>query len=368
MRAVHRRSLLAGLGSVVGMAVVGRAVAATDDPPPGLPVTLVRSHEFTGAIVVERVERPLTHLALSWDDGTARPRMRLRDESGWREWAVPDGCGARPDHDVRWAGGVLVVANAATGYEIEGAGTALVEEIDVLGGPLRPHDPGAVQSDRFYDTPVRRYRNRASWGADESLRFTEDGTNRFPDDFHPVQTLTVHHTATGVDSTDPAATVRAVYRTQTVTEDFGDMGYHLLIDPAGTVYEGRASGTDPLPVFGPPTGGHLLVNTAAHVLSHNPGNIGVALLGDFTTAGPTPAARESLVTVLSILAALCDLDPTGRTDYVNPVTGTTATVDTICGHRDWPSSTECPGDAFHPDLPALRTDVARALSGPAQRP
>ena len=66
-----------------------------------------------------------------------------------------------------------------------------------------------------------------------------------------MQTLTVHHTVTANTDPDPAATVRAIYFFHCITEDFGDIGYHLLIDQAGTVYEGRYSGPDPVPVFGP---------------------------------------------------------------------------------------------------------------------
>ena len=95
------------------------------------------------------------------------------------------------------------------------------------------------------------YLSRAGWGADESLRFEPDGTEKFPPAFFDVQTLTVHHTVTANSDPDPAATVRAIYFFQCITEDFGDIGYHLLIDQAGTVYEGRYSGPDPLPVFGP---------------------------------------------------------------------------------------------------------------------
>lgn len=143
--------------------------------------------------------------------------------------------------------------------------------------------------------------------------------------------------------------------------DWGDIGYHLLIDQAGTVYEGRYSGPDPLPVIGPrPVGPRLSMVTGAYVGGWNSGNTGVALLGDLTSVQPTPAARASLVRVLAALARVADRDPLGTTDYVNPVNGTTKTVRTIAGHRDR-AATECPGDTFYPTLPQLREDVAAAL-------
>jgi hypothetical protein len=209
-----------------------------------------------------------------------------------------------------------------------------------------------------------RYLSRAGWGADESLRFAPDGTEVWPPEFFPVQTLTVHHTAGINDDPDPAATVRAIYFFHCVTQGFGDVGYHLLIDESGTVYEGRWSGTDAVPVFGPELGSDhrpLMVN-AGHALGFNAGNIGVALLGDFTSQLPKRAARRSLTLVLALLAAVERLNPTGMTDYVNPISGATATVNTIAGHRDW-NPTECPGNTFYPQLPSLRRDVKRLLGG-----
>jgi N-acetylmuramoyl-L-alanine amidase-like protein len=205
------------------------------------------------------------------------------------------------------------------------------------------------------------YLSRAGWGADESLRFNPDGTEKFPTAFFDVQTLTVHHTVTANSDPDPAATVRAVYFFQCITEDWGDIGYHLLIDQAGTVYEGRYSGPDLLPVFGPrPVGPRPSMVNGAHVGGFNAGNVGVALLGDLTSVSPTPAARRSLVAVLAALARVTDRDPLGTTSYVNPISGATRTVKTLAGHRDW-AATECPGNAFYPTLPSLREDVAAAL-------
>lgn len=179
--------------------------------------------------------------------------------------------------------------------------------------------------------------------------------------FFDVQTLTVHHTVTLNSDPDPAATVLAIYFLHCITEDFGDIGYHLLVDQAGTVYEGRYSGPDPLTVFGPrQLGPRPSMVTGAHVGGWNSGNLGVALLGGLTGVQPTAAARASLVRVLAALARTTDRDPLGTTNFVNPVNGTTKTVRTIAGHRDW-APTECPGNTFYPTLPQLREEVAAAL-------
>src|SRR5215470_13248489 len=94
------------------------------------------------------------------------------------------------------------------------------------------------------------YMNRAAWGADESLRYTNNGGYWDPE-WYPVKTLTVHHTGFVVDPDGPTA-VNDIYVKQTLYGDgttgggvgWGDIGYNLLIDDQGVVYEGRWSGSD----------------------------------------------------------------------------------------------------------------------------
>ena len=116
-----------------------------------------------------------------------------------------------------------------------------------------PTDPPPGVRDRA------RYRNRAGWEADESLRFGSDGTELFPTAFFDVQTFTVHHTVMANADPTPAATVRAIYVAHTVAQNFGDIGYHLLVDQQGGVYEGRLVGPDPVPRVRPPRGPPPLV-------------------------------------------------------------------------------------------------------------
>ncbi len=226
--------------------------------------------------------------------------------------------------------------------------------------------PSTAAAERNRSSWVRsegfRYLDRSGWEANESYRFQPDGTEIFPPAYFNVQTLTVHHTVTANSDENPAATVRAIYFDQAVTKGWGDIGYHLMIDQAGTVYEGRYSGSDSVPVFGPRrVGPYPSMVNAAHVGGFNAGNIGIALLGDLTSTGPTEAAYSSLTHALAALAAVTRLDPLGSTNYVNPISGATRTVRTIAGHRDW-GATECPGNAFYPDLPQLRQDVAGLMA------
>jgi hypothetical protein len=203
--------------------------------------------------------------------------------------------------------------------------------------------------------------SRAGWGADESLRF-KNGQEVWPPEFHPVQKLIVHHTATKNGDPDPAATIRSIYYYHAVTQGWGDIGYNFLVDESGRIYEGRYSRS-----YAPgeyPTGEDLAGNgvTGAHAQGFNSGTVGAALLGTLTDRDATAAARDALERFLAWKAERHGIDPKGSSLYVNPVNGTQKTFPNIAGHRDL-NATECPGNVFYSSLPALRDAVAARIAG-----
>jgi hypothetical protein len=360
--------LLAGPASVAAAAVSASAPKAAG---PIIPRTLARRSGGPSPLRVERTSFPLSHLTVRWN-GPVQPVVRIRSGFSWGSWQPIHACRGGKDGADAVGRCALLTTPGAVGYEIGSSGAAgeiSATELNTVDGPARAR--AAAPADTLTiggrSAPVR-YLSRAAWGADESLRFGPDGTETWPPAYFPVQTLTVHHTATANNDRDPAATVRAIYYYHAVTQGWGDIGYQLLIDEAGTAYEGRWSGPDPEPVVGPdlgPDGRPQMVN-GAHVGGFNAGNIGVALLGDFTSRQPTRAARDALTQVLALLAGVMNLDPLGTTNYVNPISGATRTVPTISGHRDW-QPTECPGNRFYPKLPSVRRDVAGLLGAGAAR-
>lgn len=373
----RRAVLSAALGAGAAATLTGRAAAAEPlpaPPPPGpaVPRTLT-AVGAAGTSVTPGF--PVGHVGVTWSGPPVGGSIRFRDAQGWGAWRpLTEGCSPEPART-----GALVAGGGALGYEVAppaGAADPTVLAVNTTDGPaigraapaadgLDVAAIGALPGGRRASPRLGRgfrYRSRAGWGADESFRFTPEGTERFPEEYHPVQTLTVHHTADGSDSTDYPARVRAMYAWHIFERDFGDIGYHLLIDPEGTVYEGRWSGADGRPVFGPAgPDGEPLLSSGAHVGGFNAGNVGVALMGNLNTAGPTPEARRTLVRVLAVLADVTGVDPVGRVDYVNPVNGRTRTMDAISGHRDW-AANECPGESFYPQLPAIRQEVAALLA------
>ncbi len=210
-------------------------------------------------------------------------------------------------------------------------------------------------------TPIPGVISRAAWGADESLRFDGAGDERWPREYFPLQKLVVHHTAGRNADPNPAATVRAIYYFHAVTRRWGDIGYNYLIDEAGRVYEGRHSrdywnGTNPTS-----DDASGLAVAGGHAKYHNPGTMGIALLGTFSIQAPTAAARASLVRMLAWASVKYHIDPRATSTYVNPQTGLRRTTSNITGHRDY-QATSCPGGALYALLPTIRNQVAAAMN------
>ena len=195
---------------------------------------------------------------------------------------------------------------------------------------------------------------RAAWGADESLGLNADGRERWPLADWPLQILVVHHTAWPEPVGPPADAVSRIHRLHAAERGWGDIGYGYLIAADGTIYEGRST-TRSRPAHTP---------AGAHVRDHNAGSLGIALLGGFATSEPAPAAREALVAIMAFEAARANIDPTGTTVYVNPVTGRGAFVPIIAAHRDL-APTECPGDALNRLLPEIRLATSVAVRSPS---
>ncbi|MCS7003108.1 MAG: peptidoglycan recognition protein family protein, partial [Dehalococcoidia bacterium] len=162
----------------------------------------------------------------------------------------------------------------------------------------------------------------------------------WPPEYQPVQKIIVHHTVTANQDPDPAATVRAIYYYHAVVLGWGDIGYNLLIDEHGNVYEGRFGGVG---VIG------------AHAKDFNSGTVGIALLGAFDAQYVSMAAERALAGIVA--GTYGNLAPFGVSLFNNVM------LPTISGHRDCVSTT-CPGAFAYQQLPNMRDSVARALGQP----
>ncbi|MDO8211351.1 N-acetylmuramoyl-L-alanine amidase [Conexibacter sp. CPCC 206217] len=191
-----------------------------------------------------------------------------------------------------------------------------------------------------------------------------DPTNACPPRAAPrygrVDFSVVHHTEslTSYSRAGAAAMVLAICRFHRNGNGWLDIGYNLLVDRFGTVYEGRAGGVEQ-PVIGAQAGGWNSVST------------GVAVIGSFSSRPPPAAAQEALTRVLAWKLSLAGVPATGtiaRTssggDENRWPSGTNVRFARVSGHRD-ADSTDCPGGALYALLPRLRAEVAARLPAPA---
>ncbi|MBZ6140493.1 peptidoglycan recognition protein family protein [Streptomyces olivaceus] len=172
-----------------------------------------------------------------------------------------------------------------------------------------------------------------------------------------VVAVFVHHTDTpnGYDCADVPAILRGVYQGQTGARDWDDIGYNFVVDRCGTVYEGRAGGTD-------------RAVTGAHTQGFNHRTTGIAALGTYTAGVPVP---EELTDAIAAVAAWklggTGTDPRAEVALVSSnglsrfAAGATATLPAVAGHDDG-YATDCPGAALAARLGDVR-EAAALLQG-----
>ncbi|MEW1679711.1 peptidoglycan recognition protein [Streptomyces sp. T12] len=172
-----------------------------------------------------------------------------------------------------------------------------------------------------------------------------------------VVAVFVHHTDSpnGYDCADAPGIIRGLYDGQTEGRDWDDLGYNFVVDRCGTVYEGRAGGTD-RPV------------TGAHTQGFNHRTAGIAALGTFTEGVEVPEVMlRAIAAVSAWKLGPSGTDPRAEVRLVSSnggsryAAGTAATLPAVAGHSDG-YMTDCPGAALHARLPEIR-DLAARLQG-----
>ncbi|NQZ56308.1 MAG: N-acetylmuramoyl-L-alanine amidase [Lentisphaeraceae bacterium] len=109
----------------------------------------------------------------------------------------------------------------------------------------------------------------------------------------PYSRITLHHTSDSKDTfpSDNKAYLRSIQNHHQRANKWADIAYHFLIGENGEIFEGR-----------------LLCYQGAHVKRHNPGNIGIALLGNFDTQKLNLAQTKTLTKLLDALRERYDID------------------------------------------------------------
>jgi hypothetical protein len=157
----------------------------------------------------------------------------------------------------------------------------------------------------------------------------------------PPDHIVVHHTASG-NTTDYSLLQagRLSHWIQDLhmdTNGWADAGQQLTISRGGYVMEGRDKSLSSI------QSGQLAVG--AQTANQNSHTIGIENEGLYTSQDTTVALFNSLVQTCAWLCSVYHLDPHAA----------------IVGHRDYVTTTECPGDVLYARLPELRNRVATAL-------
>lgn len=141
-------------------------------------------------------------------------------------------------------------------------------------------------------------------------------------------TVVIHHSGNSGE-TDPVE----IEKKHMGENGWKDVGYHYLVRPDGSIYEGC----------------HLAYK-GTHVLGANSNKIGILIMGDFeaqwydfdddVSAAQTSAAQALIMTL--------------KAEF--------PTIKSLGGHRDYKAGTECPGGKLYSLIPTMR--AATGLGGP----
>jgi hypothetical protein len=216
-----------------------------------------------------------------------------------------------------------------------------------LKGDIQVHffNPGPGEGGLLPDVPVAADRDGCECALPTHKKRQEwCTTGNCPPAPNPSMTtvthLIVHHAAGTNTSNNWSAVVTSIWNYHVNTNGWADIGYNWLVAPDGSLFQGR--------------GDNVL---GAHFCGTNAGTMGVCMLGTYTNTSVSPAAAHMLSSLLAWKCCVRGLDPLA-TSFHN---ASGLSLKRISGHRDG-CSTECPGTAFYPNLPAVRDSVAQMLS------
>src|SRR4051794_31702404 len=192
----------------------------------------------------------------------------------------------------------------------------------------------APPSRRLSVAGAPRIVTRALWQADEKIK------RERPHYAKSIKIAVVHHTA-GTNAYTPAqaaAIVRGIEIYHVKGNGWNDIGYNFLVDRFGNVYEGRYGGVQQNVI-------------GAHAEGFNTGTVGVALIGNFQAATPTPVQQTALVNLLAWRLDVAHVYPLSTVVYTSGGnakfrSGRQVTLRAISGHRDTGPS-ECPGNGTY---------------------
>lgn len=215
-------------------------------------------------------------------------------------------------------------------------------------------------------------KNLLTWrpGEDTSSTASKQG-DIDPPDYFAIERIIIHDM--GCDTKkpgcnnkerDPLETIQGIYRYHSVTQGWGDIGYHYIIDYWGRIYEGRYGGNGA-------RGAHTYYNKNCD--NFNVGTVGILLMGNYEKATLSEIMYKSLSELVAWVSATNSLDPTDSSYYSevwhSPKQGKTCDISRggltsaytgpiVIGHNDVEESNSDPGTV---DLKRVRKEAKEIL-------
>ena len=197
---------------------------------------------------------------------------------------------------------------------------------------------------------------REEWGANPAY------LNWWPN-YAPADHVVVHHTAGTNDYTaeQSPSIVRGIYYYHAVILGWGDIGYNLLVDKYGQVFEGRYGTLDSDP-------GTMVVG--GHSYGANTGTMGIAMMGNYSFVSPSSIQIERVGQMTGWFLARAGItDAYGSSRFTFRATqkyrrGQTIDLDTISAHRDV-GYTTCPGDVGYSMMDWIRSAAQEQIDNGA---
>jgi hypothetical protein len=257
----------------------------------------------------------------------------------------------RAGTDLIWVGaadGIEVLVTGPRGRKVSDIVVDLIDPLEAPGDATATTGPEAAPGAGRVPGPA--IARRSDWGADERLMTWT------PAYAGPVKAITFHHTATDNNyaPNDVPRIMRAIYYYQAVARGWGDIGYNVLVDRFGRLWEGRYGGLS-RPVIG------------AHAGGYNRQTAGIAAIGDHRTTPVPPVAIDAASRYIAWKLSLGPaIDPRGTVKLTGGgstsryAPNTTITVPRIFPHRQT-NPTECPGNRGMDALSALREQAYRLM-------
>ena len=299
-------------------------------------------------------------------------QVRVKDAAGaWGEWTTLEAddveqtvTAKTEDHQIRggtapyWTGeayGVEVIVQGAGGEAPRDVEVALVDPGTSTADTLP--EPEDVLDQANAATGMPPVYTRASWGADEGIRTWD------PEYAPTLKAATLHHTAdrNTYTAAEVPGMMRSIYAYHSINRGWGDIGYNVVVDKFGRIFEGRY-------------GGLTSTVVGAHAGGFNTGTFGVSMLGNYAEVDTPGAVIDAVAAITAWKLGIYGVDPNGVTQLTSGGGGTSryaagqvVTLPTIFAHRDV-GNTTCPGQYAYNRMGQIRSAVSARYVAPAGSP